>query len=213
MWRFQGDDLLGLGFAELVNFVNLDKCDGAVVSLFWPFDDTRYRPIYLDVSLSLPNARVSHRGWPHLWPATPQMVHHLLSRALRDQLARMAGGKKPLLPTSPGWTRRSVARLSPVEAATVTAMRCAFDDVLASAFEGRIRIRPCKTCGLFFIVGGEPGRPADFCDKEHRADYRGTEVFKKARATDARRRRASEKDRGAGAVQAVGIKPTKKTPI
>ena len=207
MWRFQDVDLLGIAVAELVNFVNSGKCEGAVVSLFWPFHDNRYKRIYLDVSRSLPNVRASGRGWPHRWPATAQSVHRSLRRALREQLVRVAEGQKPLLPTSPGWTPRNFARLSPVEAATVTAMHCAFDDALGVVFEDHIRIRPCKRCGLFYFVGGEPGRPPDFCDKEHRVAYRGTAMFKKSRAADARRRRAIEKEGLARAAQAVGIKP------
>lgn len=212
MPRFQGDVLL-VGLDELLNFVNLGECDGGVVSLFWPFDDARYKPIHWDVSLSLPNIRARRGGWPQLWPATPQSVHRALRRALHEQLVRMVKGEKPILPTCPGWTRRSVARLSPVEAATVTAVRYAFDDVIASALDGGLCFRSCKTCSLFFAEGHEPGRPSDFCSEEHRGEYRHTGAFKKTQAARARTRRAVEKAKHTLAAEAVARKPRQKPHI
>ncbi|MEQ1908019.1 MAG: hypothetical protein ABMA15_04310 [Vicinamibacterales bacterium] len=213
MPRLQDDDLLGLGLAELLNFVNTGQCDGGVVSLFWPFDDARYKPRYSDVSLSLPNLKAGRRGWPELWPSTTQPVHRALRRALDDQLARVVKGKKPVLPTQPGWTRRSFVHLSPIEAATVTAMRCAFDDVLGSASLAEMGVSRCAMCTLFFAAGREAGRPSHFCTQEHRDESRHTDAFKKKQATQARERRAIERDRAVRAARAVALNPTRKTRI
>ncbi len=68
MSRFQRDDLLSLAVVELLSFVNLGHCEGGVVSLFWPFDDVRYKPIYANVSQSLPNIGEARKGWPARWP-------------------------------------------------------------------------------------------------------------------------------------------------
>ena len=213
MPRLQDDDLLGLGLAELLNFVNTGQCDGGVVSLFWPFDDARYRPRCSDVSLSLPKLKAGRRGWPEFWPSTTRPVHGALRRALHDQLARVVKGEKPILPTESGWTRRRFARLSPIEAATVTAMRCAFDDVLGSASLADMRVSRCTMCMLFYAAGREAGRPSHFCTEEHRDESRHTDAFKKKQATKARERRAIERDRAVRAEQAVALNPTRKTRI
>lgn len=214
MSRFQDDGLLSLGLAELLNFVNTGQCDGGVVSLFWPFDDVRYKPRYSDVSLSLPNLNAAGRGgWPQFWPSTTQPVHRALRRALNAQLARIVKGEKPILPTQSGWTQRGFARLSPIEAATVTAMRCAFDDVLGSASLADMRVSRCEMCALFYVAGREAGRPSHFCTQEHRDESRHTDAFKKKQATQARKRRVTERDRDVRAAQAVALNPARKARI
>jgi hypothetical protein len=213
MARLQDDDLLGLGLAELLNFVNTGQCDGGVISLFWPFDGVRYKPLYADVSRSLPNLKARQRGWPHVWPSTLHPVHRALWRALHEQLARVVNGEKLILPTWVGWTRRSFARLSPVEAATVAAMRCAFDEVLGSDSLADMRVSRCKMCTLFYAAGSEAGRPSHFCTEEHRDDYRGTDAFKEAQAAQARKRRAVDKERHARAAEAVARKPRQESRI
>ena len=112
MSRFQGDDLLALGVGELLNFVNRGECDGAIVSLFWPFDDARCEPLHADLSLSLPNVRLEGRGWPASWPEKRRSVHRSLRDALDEQFVRVVEGEKPILPTRPGWKRRDFAHLS-----------------------------------------------------------------------------------------------------
>ena len=178
MSRFQGDDLLALGVVELLNFVNRGECDGAIVSLFWPFDDARCKPLHADLSLSLPNVRLEGRGWPASWPEKRRSVHRSLRDALDEQFVRVVEGEKPILPTRPGWKRRDFAHLSPVEAATVTAMRLTFDEVLGSAVGCRMRLGICRTCGVFHTLG-RLGRPSHFCNDEHKGDYRHTKEFKK----------------------------------
>lgn len=213
MARLQDDDLFALGLAELLNFVNRGECDGGVVSLFWPFDDLRYKPLYADVSRSLPNLKAKQKGWPAVWPSTFQPVHRALWRALDDQLARVVNGEELILPTWVGWTRRSFGRLSPIESATVTAMRYAFDDMLGSASLTEMRVRRCTTCALLYAAGSGAGRPSHFCTEEHRDDHRGTDAFKRAQAAQARKRRAVEKERQARALEAVARNPLQKSRI
>lgn len=126
---------------ELFNFVNLGECEGAVVSLIWPFDDIRHRPLFLDVSRSLSNISASRAGWPRRWPRKVWPEHVSFQLALRAQLERMAAGMSPELPISPGWTRRGMGSLPATEAATLTAVRAAFDEVLRAAMEDEFAVK------------------------------------------------------------------------
>ncbi len=213
MSRFQGDDLLQMILGELFNFVNLGECEGAVVSLIWPFDDIRHRPLFLDVSRSLSNMSASRAGWPRRWPRKVWPEHVSLQLALRAQLERMAAGMSPELPIWPGWTRRGMGSLPATEAATLTAVRAAFDEVLRAAMEDEFAVSRCKDCGGFFLPSGGRGRPPHFCNSRHAEEYRKTPAFKQAQARSAREGRAREKLRAEMQAQAVVKNSRKKSRI